>query len=174
MWTGRGGSQKFQTLCGHPLWMTPYESSGSQFIRTNTGIQSGPEAFDESMLVMTFLTNLGITEICSFRLVLEEKASKEIPELSQFLEKFLEKSFAFIEFRRQHWPLSRRVMADLPLWRTILAIPRKLRQLSLCKVMDSLVLLAYVSLANSGTLCDNYTLDLEHFFYWYKRKMLFL
>ena len=127
MWTGRGGSQKFQTLCGHPLWMTPYESSGSQFIRTNTGIQSGPEAFDESMLVMTFLTNLGITEICSFRLVLEEKASKEIPELSEFLEKFLENSFAFIEFRRQHWPLSRRVMADLPLWRTILAIPRKLR-----------------------------------------------
>ena len=127
MWTGRGGSQKFQTLCGHPLWMTPYESSGSQFIRTNTGIQSGPEAFDESMLVMTFLTNLGITEICSFRLVLEEKASEEIPELSEFLEKFLENSFAFIEFRRQHWPLSRRVMADLPLWRTILAIPRKLR-----------------------------------------------
>ena len=82
--------------------MTPYESSGSQFIRTNTGIQSGPEAFDESMLVMTFLTNLGITEICSFRLVLEEKASEEIPELSEFLEKFLENSFAFIEFRRQH------------------------------------------------------------------------
>ena len=103
MWTGRGGSRKFQNLCGHPLWITPYESSGSQFIRTNTGIQSGPEAFDKWMLVMTFLANFGITEICSFRLVLEEKASKEIPELSELLEKFLENSFAFIEFRRQHF-----------------------------------------------------------------------
>ena len=31
-----------------------YESSGSQFFRTTTGIQSGPDAFDESRLVMTF------------------------------------------------------------------------------------------------------------------------
>ena len=45
-----------------------YESSGSQFFRITTGIQSGPHAFEESMLVMTLLTNLGVTEIlCSFR-----------------------------------------------------------------------------------------------------------
>ena len=51
-----------------------YESSGSQFFRTTTNIQSGPDAFDESRLVITFLTTLGITEIlCSFRLVLEKK-----------------------------------------------------------------------------------------------------
>ena len=40
---------------------------------------------------MTFLTILGVTEIsCSFRLVLEAKAGKEIPESSrlEFLEKF--------------------------------------------------------------------------------------
>ena len=38
-----------------------YESSGSQFqfLRTNTGIQSGPDAFDESRFVMTFLTIFG-------------------------------------------------------------------------------------------------------------------
>ena len=29
---------------------------------------------------MTFLTILGVTEVCSFRLVLELKTGKEIPE----------------------------------------------------------------------------------------------
>ena len=29
-----------------------YESSGSQFFRTTTGIQSGPDAFDESRFIM--------------------------------------------------------------------------------------------------------------------------
>ena len=40
-----------------------YESSDSQFFRTNTGIQSGPGAFDMSVLVMIFITNLGVTEM---------------------------------------------------------------------------------------------------------------
>ena len=74
-----------------------YESSGSQFFRTTTGIQSGPDAFDESRFIMTFLTILGVTEIlCSFRLVLEGKTGKEIPESSrlEFLEKFLANNFA--------------------------------------------------------------------------------
>ena len=69
-----------------------YESSGSQFFRTTTGIQSGPNAFDESRFVMTCLTVLGVTEILyNFRLVLEEKTGKEIPNSSrlEFLEKFL-------------------------------------------------------------------------------------
>ena len=47
---------------------------------------------------MTFLTILGFTEIlCSFRLVLEGKTSKEIPEPSrlEFLEKSLGNNFAF-------------------------------------------------------------------------------
>ena len=35
-----------------------YESSGSQFFRTNTGIQSGPDAFDESRCVMMFFSLL--------------------------------------------------------------------------------------------------------------------
>ena len=62
-----------------------YESSSLQFFRTTTGIQSGPDTFDESRFVMTFLTIFRVTEIlCSFRLVLEGKTSKEIPE---FLEK---------------------------------------------------------------------------------------
>ena len=58
-----------------------YESLGSQFFRTTTGIKSVPGIFDESRLVMTFLTKLVVTEIlCSFRLVIEGKAGKEIPE----------------------------------------------------------------------------------------------
>ena len=60
-----------------------YESSGPQFLRASTGIQSGPDTFDESRFIMTFLTILGITKIlCSFRLVLEGKAGKGIPESS--------------------------------------------------------------------------------------------
>ena len=69
-----------------------YESSGLQFFRTTTGIQSGPNAF-----AMTILTALGVTGIlCSFRLVLAGKTGKEIPESSrlEFLEKLLATSFA--------------------------------------------------------------------------------
>ena len=74
-----------------------HESSDSQFFRTTTGILSGPDAFDESRFAMTLLTILGVTEIlCSFRLVLEGKTGKEIPESSrlEFLEKFLANNFA--------------------------------------------------------------------------------
>ena len=50
-----------------------YESSGSQFFRTTTEIESGPHIFDKSRFVMTFLTILRVTEIiCSFRLVLKK------------------------------------------------------------------------------------------------------
>ena len=45
---------------------------------------------------MTFLTILGVTEICSFRLVLEGNAGREIPQPSilEFLERFLANNFA--------------------------------------------------------------------------------
>ena len=72
-----------------------YESSGSQFFRTTTGIQSGPDAFDKSRFIMIFLTIMGVTETCSFRLVLEGKTGKEIPESSrlEFLEKISANNF---------------------------------------------------------------------------------
>ena len=73
-----------------------YESSGSQFFRTTTGIQSRPDSFDKSRFVMTFLTILGLMEILySFRLVLEGKTGKEIPESSklELLEKFSANNF---------------------------------------------------------------------------------
>ena len=73
-----------------------YERSGSQFFRTATGIQSGPDTFNESRFVMTFLTILGVTAILfSFGSVLEGKSGKEIRHLSrlEFLEKILAKHF---------------------------------------------------------------------------------
>ena len=84
-----------------------YESSGlQQFFRTTiqSGIQSGPSAFDESRFVMTYLTNFGVTEVlCSFKLVLEGKTSKQIHESSrlEFLKKFFSKQFCSIRYRRQ-------------------------------------------------------------------------
>ena len=55
------------------------ESSGSQFFRTTTGIQSGPDVLDKSRLILTFLTILGVTEIlCSFKLVVEGKTGNQM------------------------------------------------------------------------------------------------
>ena len=103
-----------------------YESSGSQFFRTTTGIQSGPDAFDKSRFIMTFLTILGVTEIlCSFRLVLEGKAGKEIPESSRlkFLEKFLANHCALSDAGDDtSKPLNRGSIADLPLLIILIAI----------------------------------------------------
>ena len=105
------------------------ESSSSQFFRTTTGIESGPDTFDESRFVKTFLTILGVMEIvCGFRLVLEGKIGKEIPESSrlEFLEKFLANNFALSDAEdNTSGPLNRRSMADLPLLRTLLAICQK-------------------------------------------------
>ena len=61
-----------------------YESSGLQFFRTTTRVQSESYEFDQSKFFMTFLTIMGVTEVlCSFRLVLEGKAGKAISESSR-------------------------------------------------------------------------------------------
>ena len=47
--------------------------------------------FEKPKLIMTFLTNLGVTKrSCSFRLVLEEKTDKEVPDSAglEFLQTF--------------------------------------------------------------------------------------
>ena len=73
---------------------------------------------------MTFLTILGVMEILfSFRLVLERKAGKEIPEPSrlEFLETFLANNVALSDAEdNTSGPLNRRGKADLPLLRTLL------------------------------------------------------
>ena len=127
---------------------------------------------------MTSLTILGVTEIlCSFRLVLEGRTGKEIPESSrlEFLEKFLANNFALSDAENNtSGPLNRGGIADLPLLRTLLAIRQKSREPSFWEVMDSFVLLAYASLAASKTLLQqllaflNFTLHSEDLFSWYK------
>ena len=82
-----------------------YESSGSQFFRTTTGIQSGPDTFDEARFIIIFLSNLGAAEmLCSFRLVVEGKRGKEIPESSrlEFLQKLFNKQYCFVRWKTQH------------------------------------------------------------------------
>ena len=72
-------------------------------------IQSGPNAFDELGFVMTLITILGVKEtLCSFRLVLEGKTGKEIPESSrlEFLEKILANNFLLYQMQKTR-PLSR-------------------------------------------------------------------
>ena len=149
-----------------------YESSSSQFFRTTTGIQSGPDAFDESRFVMTFLTILGVMEIlCSFRLVLEGKTGKEIPQSSrfEFLEKFLANNFALSDAEdKTSSPLNRGGIADLPPLRTLLAICQKSREPSFWEVMDSVA--ASRTLFQRLLACLNFTLDSEDVFCWHKRK----
>ena len=88
---------------------------------------------------MIFLTILGVMEIlCSFRLVLEGKAAN---------------NFASSDAEdNTSGPLNRGVIADLPFWRTLLAIRQKSREPSFGEVTNSFVLLAYASLAASRKL----------------------
>ena len=78
---------------------------------------------------MTFLTILGVTEIlCSFRLVLEGKTGKEIPESSRlkFLERLLANNFSLQDAEdNTSWPLNSGGIVDLPLLRTLLTIRAK-------------------------------------------------
>ena len=151
-----------------------YESSGSLFFGTPTGIQLRSDTFDESRFVMTFLTILGVMEIlCYFRLVLEGKTGKEKSESSRlmFLEKFLANNFALSDPEDNNSALwNRGGIADLPLLKTPLVICQKSQEQSFWEKIDSFVLVAYASLAVSRTLlqcllaCLNYTLDSEDLF----------
>ena len=82
------------------------------------GKKSGPDAFDKSRFIMTFLTILGVTEIlCSFKLVLEGKTGKEILESSrlEFLEKFSPNNFSLSDLEDStSGLLNRGCIADLP------------------------------------------------------------
>ena len=93
--------------------------------------------------------------LCSFRLVLEEKAGKEIPEPSrlEFLETFSANNFALSDAEDNPSGLwNGEGIADLALLRTLLAICQKSREPSFWEVMNSFVLVAFASLAVSRTL----------------------
>ena len=110
----------------YKCWTGTCESSDFHFFRTTTGMRLEPDAFDELRFAMTLLIILEVTWIlCSFRLVLEGKAGKEILESSrfEFLEKFLANNFALSEtIDSTSSLLNRGGIADLPLLRTLLAI----------------------------------------------------
>ena len=109
-----------------------YKSSGSQFFTTTTGIQSGPDAFDESRFVMNLFNHPGsYRNIMQLRLVLEGKTGKRIPEPSrvEFLEKILANNFTLLDAEDNvSGPSSRGCIADIPLLRTPLAIRQKSRE----------------------------------------------
>ena len=78
--------------------------------------------------------------LCSFKLVLEGKPGKEIPESSrsEFLEKFSANNFALSDAEdKTLWLLNWGGIADLPLLRTTLAIHQKSWEPSFWEVMES-------------------------------------
>ena len=81
---------------------------------------------------MTFLTILGIIKIlCSFRLILEKKTGKEIPESPRlkFLEKFLANKSALSNAQENSSvALDRRGTADLPFLRTLFSNSSKVQR----------------------------------------------
>ena len=88
--------------------------------------------------------------LCNFKLVLEGKTGKELPESSrlEFLEKILANNFDLSDAEdNTSGPLNRGGIADLPLLRTQLAIRQKSREPGFCEVMDSSVFVAYTRLA---------------------------
>ena len=147
-----------------------YESSGSQFFRNTTGIQSGPDAFDTSRFFMIFLTISGVTEtLCCFRLVLEGKTGKEVLVLSrsEFLKKFLANNSALSDTEDNTSRPFNRGNIHLSLLRMLLTTCLESQEPSFSEVMHSFVLLTYTSLKASRTLlqwlivCVNFTLDSE-------------
>ena len=144
---------------------------------------TGPDAFGKSRFAMTFLTILEVTEIlCIFRLVLEGKTGKVIPESSrlEFLEKFSANNFALSDAEdNTSEPLNRGGIADLPLLRTLLAIRQKSWEPSYWEVMDS----CFISICKFGSLrilfqrllaSLNFTLESEDLSFWYTWKKWFL
>ena len=152
------------------------ESSGSQLLRTTTGIKSEPNAFEKSR-PMTFLTILGCTEkLSSCRLALEGKTGRGIPDSSRlgFLEKFSVNSFALWDAEDNICgPLNIGGIADLPLLRTLLAIRQKSQEPSFWKVIDSFVVLTHANLSASRIIV-NFTVDSEDLSFCYKRIKWFL
>ena len=105
--------------------LSMYESSGSHFFKTTTGIQWGLDAFDESRLAMTVVTYLGVKWIfCCFRSVLEGKPGKEMPESwrLRFLETFSANNFTLSDTEHKISWESHYIVENLLLLTTLLAI----------------------------------------------------
>ena len=90
--------------------------------------------------------NLGVARILySFRLILEQKTGKEMPESGrlELFERFsANNSDLSNDEENTSGPLNRGGIADLPLLRKLLAISQKSREPRSWEVIDSFVLLA--------------------------------
>ena len=117
-----------------------YESSGSQFFRITTGIQSGPDPSDEPRFIMTFLTILGVMEISySFRMK-GKQVKRYQSHQDRVLRKVLANNFALLDAGDNiSRLLNRGGTVDLPLLRTLLAICQKSWKPSFWEVIDSFV-----------------------------------
>ena len=95
---------------------------------------------------------LGVTEaLCSFRLVLEGKTVKGIPESSrlEFLEKFSANNFALSDAENNTLgTLNREGIVDLPLLRTLLAICQMSREPSFWGIFCFISICKFGSLKN--------------------------
>ena len=110
-------------------------SASIRKVQTHSSLEPSLDYNQDQMHLMNqgswwlFLTILGVTEIlCSFRLVLEGKTGKEIPESSrlEFLKKFLADNFTLSEAEDNiSRLLNRQGIPDLPFLRTLLAICQK-------------------------------------------------
>ena len=107
---------------------------------------------------MTFLTILGVTEILfSFKLFLEGKTGKEIPESSrfEFLEKFSGNNFALSDAEDNiSGPLNSGGIADLLLFRTLLTIRQKSREPSFWEV----ILFCFISICKFGSFKNRFAM----------------
>ena len=80
------------------------ESSGAQFFKTTTGIQSGPDAFDESRFVITFFNHLGNYRNMQFQISSRRGNTQRDTRVIKIrvLRKVFSKLFCLIRSRRQH------------------------------------------------------------------------
>ena len=120
---------------------------------------------------------MGVMEIsCSFRLVLEGKTGKEIPESSrlEFLEKILANNFVLSDAEdNTSGPLNRGGIADLTLLRTLLAIHQKSQEPNFWEVMDSFVLVAYCKFDSVKNPLATIT-SLSKLYFRFRRGILFV
>ena len=130
--------------------------------------------YNQNRFVMIFLTILGFIEIlCSLRLVLEGKNGKKIPESSRlkFLEKFLANNFALSDAEdNTSGPLNRGCIADLPLLRRLLFLPKVMRT----KFLGSDGLFCFSSIFKFGSFRNTFVMNtsLPELYFRFRRSIL--
>ena len=123
---------------------------------------------------MAFLTNFGVTEIfCNFRLVLEGRAGKEVPESSRlgYIQKFLASNFALSDAEdNTSGALNRGGIADLLLLRTLLTICQKSQNPSFWKGWTLFI----ISMCKGGSFKNPFTtnINLSKLYFRFRRFIL--